>query len=134
MIVVAPVWEYDEFLQVIGEPMLLARHVHKAVFDRRGLGMKPHDLVAIRLAAHHHGEAALDQLLDQLRPRRLVLDKNERRIEPRALLDHRPLGAGIGQFFAKDVQQIEMHALDAPSRADGIVGELRRLVGGVPGR
>ena len=50
----------------------------------------------------------------------------------RSCSTHGALEVGKRQLLAQDVQEIEVRALEAPGRADGIVGELGRLVGGVP--
>src|SRR5208283_474445 len=48
------------------------------------------------------------------------------------LLEHRSSEVGISELFAENVEKIKVAAFEAPSGADGIVGELRRFVGGVP--
>jgi len=51
--------------------------VKKAVLDHRRLRMHPHDLVGLWLVAGDGVQAQLDQFLDQLGPRGLVLDQHD---------------------------------------------------------
>jgi hypothetical protein len=78
---VAAVGKDRQLVQIIGEPMGVAGQMHEAILDRRGLGMKPHDLVAVRFVARDLGKTGLDELLDQLCARGLVLDQDDRRVE-----------------------------------------------------
>jgi hypothetical protein len=70
--------------------------------------------------------------LDQLRAGSLVLDQDDCRVEQSALPGDGALEAGIVEFFAQDVRQVKMRSLDAPGRANGIIGEFGRLGRGVP--
>jgi hypothetical protein len=57
-------------------------------------------------------QALLDQFLDELGARGLVLDQHHTRRECLALLAHRALQFGIFHAPAQHVQQIEVLALD----------------------
>jgi hypothetical protein len=88
--------------------------------------------VGLRLVAGDRVDALLDQLLDQLGPRGLVLDQHDRRPEPLVLPAHVALQLRVFHAPAQQVDQIEVIAGNAPGRADAEIAELGRLVGGVP--
>ena len=115
-------------MKIVGEPMGGFGQVNEAVLDGCGLRVQAHDLVAVGLVSRDARKARVDQVLDQLRPRRLVLDQDGHRTEEIALFAHGPFEVGKVELLAQDVEEIEVRALDAPSRTDGIVGKLRRLV------
>src|ERR1700730_8580241 len=126
--------------------------VDKAVLDHCGLGVhalgeaklrltrqalplatpRAHDLVGLRLVAGDGMQAQLDQFLDPLGARGLVLDQHDTGIEGLGLLAHRALQFGVLRAPAQYMQQIEVLAGDAPARAHAEIAELGRLVGGVP--
>ena len=74
----------------------------------------------------------LDQLLDQLGPRGLVLDQHDRGPESLVLRAHFALQLWVFHAPAHQVDEIEVIAGNAPGRADAEIAELGRLVGGVP--
>src|SRR5439155_6572114 len=74
----------------------------------------------------------LDQFLDQLGARGLVLDQDDTGVEGLGLRAYRALQFGIFHALAQYMQQIEVLAGDAPARAHAEIAELGRLVGGVP--
>src|SRR5262249_51009076 len=100
-----------------GSPQANARlvgQIDKAIFDRAGLRMKAHELVALRLVPRDGIKPIFDQLLDQLGPRGLVLDQHHCRTERFPLLAHRALEAWIVEPFAQHVQKVEPFILDSP--------------------
>ncbi len=129
-VVVLAVGEHRQLVQVFGKPAGLLGQVKKAVLDYRGLGVHAHDLVGLRLVAGDRMQAQLDQFLDQLGARGLVLDQHDTRIESFGLQAHRALQFGILHALAQYMQQIEVLAGDAPARAHAKIAELGRLVGG----
>src|SRR6516165_7166554 len=64
----------------------------------------PHDLVGLRLVAGDRVQTLLDQFLDQLGPRGLVLDQHDARRKGLGLLVHRALQFGIFHAPAQYVQ------------------------------
>ena len=78
------------FVQVFSEPGCGFWDVNKPTFDQPGLGMKPHDFVALRLVFGDAIASLDDQFLDQLGARGLVLDQYHVGIEQALLLAHRP--------------------------------------------
>ena len=76
--------------------------------------------------------ATLDQLLDQLSARSLVLNQHDGRIEQALLLAHGTLERRIFEPPAEYTEEEEMLAAHSPSRAHREIAELGRLVGGVP--
>src|SRR3984893_4532073 len=124
--------EDRQLVQVFGAPAGLLGEVDKAVLDYRGLGVHAHDLVGLRLVAGDGVQAQLDQFLDQLGPRGLVLDQHDTGIEGFGLRAYRALQFRIFHALAQYMQQIEVLAGDAPGGADAEIAELGRLVGGVP--
>ena len=119
-------------MKIVGEPVSGLGQVDEAVLDRGGLGVKTHDFVAVGFVWRNAGKASVEKILDQLCSRRLVFDQNDRRIEQITLFAYSALEIGKIELLAQDVEQIELRPLDAPSRADRIVGKLRRLVRRVP--
>src|SRR5438045_4971966 len=119
-------------MQVFGEPGSRLRNVDKAVLDGRGLRVQAHDLVGCRLIAIDSIATIPDQLLDQLRARSLVLDQHDSRIEQALLVADRALECGIFEPPAEYMEQKEVFAFHAPSRAHGVVAELGGFVGGIP--
>src|SRR6202022_2445698 len=152
LVVVFSAREDRQLVQVFGAPGGLLGQVDKAVLDHRGLGVhalgeaklrltrqalplatpRAHDLVRLRLVAGDRVEAQLDQFLDQLGPRGLVLDQHDTGVEGLGLKADRALQFGIFHALAQYVQQIEVLAGNAPGGADAEIAELGRLVGGVP--
>jgi hypothetical protein len=106
--------------------------VHKAVLDHRGLRVHAHHLVAMRAVAGDGVEVLGDQLLDQLGAGGLVLDQDDGRAEPLAVLAHRALQLGVFHAPAQYVDQVEVLARHTPARAHAEIAELGRLVRGVP--
>ena len=66
----------------------------KAVLDHCGLRVHAHGLVRLRLVAGDRVQTLLDQLLDQLGARGLVLDQHDIGREGLALLAYRALQPG----------------------------------------
>ena len=121
----AAVGKDRQLVQIIGEPMGVAGQMHEAIFDRRGLGMKPHDLVAVRFVARDLGKAGLNELLDELRSRRFVLDQDDRGVEHTMLFVDGPFEVRKGELLAQDIQEIDMGACNA--RLSALTGNLGRL-------
>src|SRR5437868_2609158 len=119
-------------MEVFGEPGCGLGNVDKAAVDHPGLRVQTHDLVAGRLVARDTMAAILDQLLDQLGARGLVLDQHLSRVEQALLLAHGALERRILEPPAEHTEEEEMLAAHTPSRANREIAELRRLVGGVP--
>src|SRR5271155_4045419 len=76
--------------------------------------------------------ATLDQLLDQLSARSLVLNQHDGRIEQALLLAYGALERRIFEPPAENTEEEEVLAAHSPSRAHREIAEFRRLVGGVP--
>ena len=91
LVVVLAVREDCELAQVWGEPRCRVRHMDETVLDLRGLRVHAHHLVGLRLIAGDRVAALMDQLLDQLGPRGLVLDQHDSGAKPVVLLAHRAL-------------------------------------------
>ena len=89
--------------EVVGAPRRLFGQVDEAVLDHCGLRVHAHDLVALRLVAGDGVEADLDQFLDQLGARGLVLDQHDAGIEGLGLLAHGALQFGIFHALAQYV-------------------------------
>src|SRR5271166_1532152 len=119
-------------VQVRCQPRRSVGHPDKAVLDHRGLGVHAHDLVGLRPVARDGVKALLDQFLDQLGARGLVLYQHHARPEPLVFLAHAALQLGVFHAPVQYVEQIEVLALDPPARAHAEIAELGRLVGGVP--
>src|SRR5208337_3983663 len=128
LVVVAGSGKGRELRDVVGEPGRLVRQPQEAVLDHSRLGVQAHDLVAVRLHARHVRHPRLDQLLDELRARGLVLDQDGLRAEELVLLGDGALELGKAELPAEYVEEIEVLALEAPGGADGIVGELGGLL------
>src|SRR6516164_4901808 len=119
-------------MQIFGKPRRRFGDVNKAVLNERGLRVQAHDLLARRLVARHAMAALVDQLLDQLRSRGLVLDQHFVRIEQALLLAHLAFERRVFEPPAEEADQKEVLAFNTPGRAHREIAELRRLVGGVP--
>src|SRR5208337_4118241 len=76
-----------ELGDIVGEPGRRVRQPDKTVLDRRRLRMQPHDLVAFRGTAPDVRQPGIDQVLDELRPRRPILDQDRLGPKPAVLLD-----------------------------------------------
>jgi len=76
LVVVLAARQRRQLMEVFGEPPRLLGQVDKAVLDHRDLGVHPHDLVGGRLVAANSMATVIDQVLDQLGARGLVLDQH----------------------------------------------------------
>ena len=121
LIVVPAIREHRQLMQIVGEPVGLAGQVDEPILDRRGLRVKPHDLVAVRLVARHFRKPGLDELLDQLGARRFILDQDDGRVKQQMLVVNGALEVEVGELLAQDIEKVELRAFDPPGRADGIV-------------
>ena len=132
LVVVAAGGEGRELGEIVGEPGSLFGQEDEAVFDHRRLRVEAHDLVAVGGKAGDMRNSVADQVLDELGPRGAVLDHDRLGLKQPVLLDNRPPELRVGELLAQDVHEIEARAFHAPGGADGIVGKLAWLVGGVP--
>ena len=69
--------------------------IDKPVLDHRSLGVHAHDFARLRLVAGDRVQTLIDQFLDQLGARGLVLDQCHAHLKGLALLAHHPLQLGI---------------------------------------
>ena len=74
LVVMLAVGEHGQLVEVFGEPRSVLGEMDKAVLDHRGLCVQTHGFVEGRLIPGGGIAALGDQLLDQLRAGRLVLD------------------------------------------------------------
>src|SRR5437868_13107590 len=86
-----PLREHRHLVKIFCEPGGGLGDMDKAVLDHCGLRVQTHGLVASRLVAGDTVAAIVDQLLDQLGARSLVLDQHLARTEQALLLAHRTL-------------------------------------------
>jgi hypothetical protein len=105
--------------------------MHEAVLDHRGLRPDAHDLVGLRPVGGGGVQAVVDELLDQLRAARPVLDQDDISRPAGLLRFHPALQFRVVEALAHDIEEIEVPAGDAPDRAHAEIGEFGRLVGGV---
>ena len=76
-------------VQVLGQPGCGLRDIDEAILDQPGLGVQPHNFVAIRLVAGDPVEPLGNQFLYELSTRGLVLDQYDIGTEQAVLLAHR---------------------------------------------
>ena len=132
LVVVPCLGEGGELVEVIGEPGGIGGEVDEAARDHGGLRVQAHDFVARGRVGGDGVEPFGDELLDQLGAGGLVLDEDDLGAVERGLVAHGALEARVVEPLAQDVEQIEVAVLDAPGGADAVIGEVGRLVGGVP--
>src|SRR6516162_7175367 len=124
LVVVLAFWEDNHLMEVLGEPRRVFGNTDEAVLDDRGLRMHAHDLVGGRLVPRHTITAILDQLLDQLSARGLVLDQHDTRSKQALLLAHGAFEDGIFEAPAQYTEEEEVLAFDTPGRAHRKIAEL----------
>jgi hypothetical protein len=132
LVVVLASGEGRKFVQILGEPWDLPRQRYEAVFNCRGLRMETHHLVAHRGDCLDDGATILDELLNQLCARRLILNQYYRGSMELSLLSDRPFEFRVIQSLAQDMEHSDHSSFDPDSQTHGEVTQFGWLVGRIP--